>query len=1024
MQGHYRWFLFLLLTLVLIGGAQAQFGKNKVQYRSFDWYYIQSEHLDVYFYGGGRYLAEFAAHEGEIALQSIENTLNYEIIARIPIVVYNSHNEFQQTNVVSEYMGEGIGGVTEMFKNRVVLPFEGSFELFRHVIHHELSHAVINQMFYGGSIQSMISNSVQIQLPIWMNEGFAEYESLGGWDTHSDQFLRDATVNTYLPELMDLNGYWAYRGGQSLWYYIAQRYGKEKVGEVMNRVRTSMNVNEGFRSAVGESLEDLSKEWQRAQRKLYWPDVATREASSDFATKLTDHKKDRCFYNTSPAISPNGDKIAYISDRGDYFDVYVQSLVTGDVTKVVKGNRTKNFEELHLLTPGLAWSADNRRIALAAKAGDQDAIFLIDVDHGDEEKLDLSLDGIATVAWSPTANAFAFAGNKNGQSDIYLFDVTTRTLTNVTNDVFSDSDPSFSSDGSAVFFVSDRDSFTVAGRYTQDNFKMWRHPFASQSIYKLDLATKAITRITNHPLAKDEMPLPCSDGKTLLYISDRNGINNIYKRDLQSGSDVAITNSISGIDQISISRDNQKLVFASINNNGFDIFLLRNPFERQVKGLPLALTNYMAEQRGGRVDTAKAASTPADSLAGYGSYAIDASGISAPPNQDLVVSQPRVPSTAPPVGNVDESGSYLARKYKLSFTPDLIYGTATYNTFYGAMGATEMLFSDMLGDNQIFIGLNLFQDLRNSTFSFEYLYLPNRIDWGIQGYHSAVLISPDGYSLLRYRRWGGMIEGQYPIDKFNRLDWGLHWMNLSRENVDYPDVPDSTTTHMLLMPSVSFTHDDVQWGPTAPFDGNRYYATLMASPRIGSGGLSFYSAEFDYRRYYKFLHDYSFAMRFAAGGNWGPDAPDYAMGGVANWITTLPIFLIRNEVDFAFLNLAIPMRGFDYGAQMGTKFAMANFEMRSPLIRLFVPGVLPLALQNIYGTLFWDIGSAWSSNADYRGTERLADGTVRARDLLMGTGFGARMYFLFFLLKLDVAWAYNIQGFSVPHYYVSVGEDF
>ncbi|HET7153571.1 MAG TPA: biopolymer transporter Tol, partial [Candidatus Kapabacteria bacterium] len=197
-------FVFLLLSAA---SAFAQFGKNKVQYKGFDWYYIQSDHLDIYFSQGGEYLANFAANEGEKALKSIENSLNYQIVTRIPIVIYNSHNDWQQTNVVGEYLEEGIGGVTEEFKNRVVVPFEGSYKLFRHVIHHEMTHAVINEMFYGGSLQSMISENIQLQLPLWMNEGLAEYESLGGWDVNSDIFLRDAVMNNYLPDIDQLEGY-------------------------------------------------------------------------------------------------------------------------------------------------------------------------------------------------------------------------------------------------------------------------------------------------------------------------------------------------------------------------------------------------------------------------------------------------------------------------------------------------------------------------------------------------------------------------------------------------------------------------------------------------------------------------------------------------------------------------------------------------------------------------------------------------------------------------------------------------
>ena len=189
----------VMVTLTGRGAAQEEeFGRNKVQYTRFHWSYIQTDHFDIYFSDGGQYLAEFAATAAESAYTSISKSFRYQLVNRVPIIVYNSHNDFQQTNVVNSYLEEGIGGVTELFKNRMVLPFEGDYKKFRHVIHHELVHAVINDMFYGGSIQSIIANNITLQLPIWFNEGLAEFEALR-WDTDSDMFLRDATVHEYLP---------------------------------------------------------------------------------------------------------------------------------------------------------------------------------------------------------------------------------------------------------------------------------------------------------------------------------------------------------------------------------------------------------------------------------------------------------------------------------------------------------------------------------------------------------------------------------------------------------------------------------------------------------------------------------------------------------------------------------------------------------------------------------------------------------------------------------------------------------
>ena len=253
------------------------------------------------------------------------------------------------------------------------------------------------------------------------------------------------------------------------------------------------------------------------------------------------------------------------------------------------------------------------------------------------------------------------------------------------------------------------------------------------------------------------------------------------------------------------------------------------------------------------------------------------------------------------------------------------------------------------------------------------------------------------------------------------MNVALKWLNLSREDLD-GIVP--TVQHVVLMPSLSYTFDDVMWGYTSPVDGMRYSLTLNASPKLGSDGLFFYGLDLDYRHYIRFWRDYSFAFRFAGGGSFGPNAQRYALGGVANWITISPIYLIGNDQDYAFLTLAMPMRGYGFGAEIGTKYMLTNVEFRYPLIKQFATGLLPFNFNNILGTVFFDAGTAWNSNADFRGTTRDDQGLIVTRDILFGTGLGARMYFLFFLLKFDVAWAYNLQGFSTPQYYFSLGEDF
>jgi Tol biopolymer transport system component len=1027
--------LLLLGTSGHIAHAQ-QFGKNKVQYRTFDWKYIQTDHFDIYFYDtAGINLAKFTAKVTEDALAELEDHWRYRITNRIPIIIYNSHNDFQQTNVVSEFLPEGVGGVTELFKNRVNVPFEGDWEKFRHVIHHELVHAVLNDKFYGGSIQSLISNNVRFMLPIWMNEGLAEFESQGGYDIETDMFIRDAVIGEYLPPLERLDGYMAYRGGQAFYWYVEQTYGREKIGELLNRCRAAGDLDAAFKGAFGKNVEEFSDQWAYDLKKIYWPDIANRKRPVDFALKLTDHKKEGSYFNTSPSLSPNGDKLAFISDRDDYRSVYVLDVNNPrKVRQVVQGEENVDFEELHLITPSIAWSPDSKKISLSVKSKGYDAIYIIDVESGSKERLRFDLDGIYSVDWSPDGTKLAFQGIKGDMSDIYTYDLASKQLVNVTNDLYSDMEPNWASDNRTIYFLSDRRDNPV-GAASSSNFLIWNYDYKTRDIYTIDADTRELKRITSSDRIVETSPTPAPDGK-LLYISDENGINNVYMLDGAGGRAHPLTNSISGIEQLSLTRDGNMLAFTSWNGDGQDIFLLRMPFSTRVDGDTLDRTTFLKREQAlaGVADSqaqekpAVAAVTPVE---GYGTVKMDLADAAPTPNRNtsVVPGGSGVTGLDVPADARTASGDFAVKDYKVKFTADLIQASGNYSSFYGVQGVTQMLFSDMLGNHQIFIGTSLLLDLKNSDFLVSYAYLPERIDYGVDIFHSSrffgVTDAEGNYNYTRFRQYGISGHASNPFDRFSRLDMALNLTNVSREPLTDSKLP--YQSKLMLVPSASYVFDNSRMWAFNPVSGSRYYLTGMASPKLGSNGVGFYTLLGDFRHYIPLSKygDYSIGARFSGGVSFGPNPQKFFVGGVDNWIgyevknNTLPI---ENAEDFTYVTPGYPLRGYLYNEEFGSKYFLSNVELRFPLFQALVSGPLPVLFQYVSGVMFVDAGSAW--NSDFHFTRRNEGGVMVTDDLLLGTGFGARAYVFGMPVRLDVAWSYNLDTWSPPRYYFSLGYDF
>jgi len=1017
--------LFLFLLLVVFPAFGQNFGQNKVQYHSFNWHYLQSEHFDVYFYRGAYKIAQFTANEAESSYVALKRDFKYQITRRVKIILYKSHNDFQQTNVVESYMPEGVGGVTELYKNRVVIPFEGSYAQLRHVIHHELTHAVMNDMLYGGSIQSIISGQV-VPVPTWFAEGLAEYFSLG-WDTRADMILRDATMNGYLPPIQYLSYYMAYQGGQSVFRYIAQKYGQEKISEILHKIRGSFRFEGAFKSALGIKLDELSEEWQKQMRKEYWPGITTRAETKDIARRITDHKKDKNYLNVSPALSPNGDKLVYLSDRDGTQSIYLMDIIENKIIKrLIKGETSVNFEELHWLSPGMSWSPDGKKITLAAKAGDQDALYVYDVKSGKLQKHEFNLDGIFSATWSPTRPEIAFIGNLNGASDIYIYNYEKDRLTNITKDIFSDAYPKWSPDGQRLVFVSDRGKYVVPDSIPFD-FAMSSHNFKNTDIYIMNRDGSGMKRITDNP-ARESEPIFSPDGHSLLYVSDRSGIYNIYHHNLQTDSVYAITNLLTGAFQLSLDKEGKTLAFASFSDGGWDIYTLKNPFA--LKAVQVKKTLFIKEQtkerkqkktkppkalarKSTRQSVAKA---PADRE--FRHY-VFANMAHKSPAKKVKVRLKKETYKMP-------DGHYKVRNYRVRFSPDLVNGAAAYNTLWGFQAYTSLAFSDVLGNHKIYLGTNLVFDLRNSYFTLQYFYLKHRINYGLTLFHYANTYFTY-YGLVRYRNYGMWVLASRPFNKYTRLDFSLNWWNVMRE---YLQINAPTTTIRSILPGLQLVHDTSvwRWPNTGPTDGFRGSLTLTASPKYTANSPEFFTIKTDLRKYIKLNRQYSLAFRLTAGASRGRNPQRFFLGGADNWLNrsfnrTVLSDSVYSIYDVYFSEFITPLRGSRYFEKYGNNFTLLNWEFRFPLIPYMQLGLPPMQFGNIEGVLFTDVGTAWNSGEEknFRGIQN-----GKLNDIKAGYGIGARTYlnFLGILLKYDVAWDYNLSHSSKPKHYISIGVDF
>ncbi len=1079
-------FITLLILMTSIASAQeTYFGKNKVRYKDFDWSYIQTRHFDIYFYEDAYETAKFTATVMESAYVEIAKELNYKIQKEIPVFVYNSHNDFQQTNITQGLLPEGVGGFTEAFKNRIVIPFNGSYEEFRHVLHHELTHAFVYDLIYGKSFSSLISRGKLFNLPLWYAEGFAEYSSRHGWDYVSDMFVRDATINNYLAPPAYLGGFLAYKQGQAMIKYIAETYGEDKLGEILKKGKIYLTLNKALVEVLGITEEKLWKGFSKEMKRRYWPEIALREEADEFSKQLTHARKDGSYFNEKPEFHPDGTKIAIFTDKSDYTEIVLIDSDKGfQIKKLVKGSRSGDLESLHSFVSGMSFSPDGDKMVFVAKSNGDPTLMFYDLNRDKiYQKKKFNFYNILSPKWSPDNKKIAFSALQGHRRDLYIYEIETEKLTQITHDRYDDKEPSWLPNSEELIFSSDRphsksqmaewekNIYVSQGAYLPGDFK-----YGFYNIFRININIKDVVTELDVGQGPNIFPSVSPDGTKVAFISNRNGIDNIYIAYLDSSAIYPITDVLTGVRSISWGPRGRKIAYSVVNKGAFDIFLLEKLLPKGENNV-LANTAFvngdynilktpdeiaLLEDTLGTdttvndstvTDTLLAEHTedPADSLitSETGVYDegfvfvseetdnnFDSLFIGIP--NDIDSSQNSKPVNEPkyfderPGPGLD--GNYEIKKYKPKFTPDFMHATPGYSTFYGFQGQAYFILTDYLGNHQFYFATDLVNTIDQSNIQILYFYNKKRTNIGFGLFHSKRFYSFVNNVFFSDRFYGFQGLARYPFSTFKRVDLTVSQYFIDRQ-YNYL-TSDAISTYSptygfkknskVTVAEFSYISDNVVWGLTGPVNGRRAKLSLSSGINIfDSKDIQFTSVEFDYRKYWHIKNSFSFAFRFSSGASFGTTPKLYFLGGTTNWIGRrvydASVYDLKN---LYFADVVTPLRGVPYYELAGDRYGLINAEFRFPLIDYFAMRFpLPLVFSRIQGVLFSDIGTAWTGSNFKGGTS--VGGVNRLQDIKMGFGTGLRLNLGFLLLRYDIAWSTDMNSISPrTTSYFSAGADF
>ncbi|MDO8835826.1 MAG: hypothetical protein Q7V01_09525 [Vicinamibacterales bacterium] len=931
-----RRFLALGLVLLVAAGvlgfvlpAEAQtpyvpyFGKNLVRYDRFDWQIYTTEHFQIYYYPETQRHIERVAGYAESAYQHISAELKHDLAFKVPMILFKTHAEFEQQNVIPGAAQEGVGAFAESSRNRMLLPLDEPPDLLYRLITHELTHVFQFDIIP----QSLIRQSA----PLWVMEGLSDYMT-GIWRPVDLMTVRDSAIADIIPKMSEMEGYGGgsnprlvYNLGHAAMEFMESRWGKEGIRQFLFSLRKSVvGGGEGaYMEAFQLEPEEFDQQFDRYLKARFKP-FRDKETPADYGRNLAPKPKNSDFVGAlTVEPSPSGDILATVTLNMKDREVDIV-LVSAKDGKVIR-NLTSGFDQSmgfdYLATPGgrwttipwMAWAPAGDRLAYVVRR-ERSKVLIVQnvVTRKIEQRIDLkSVDDPESPVFSPDGRRIAFSAMREAVADIFAVDLATQEVTNLTNDDFADYGPSYSPDGSFIVYMA-----RISG---------------NEKLFRLDLASGQKTQLTFG--THDDAAARFIDDDTIVFSSTAADPN------LAVEADVARNGATYNLWTLGLKTGELRQWTDAIGGNFSPVVL------RDGKATRIAFVSYYKGE--------------------YGLHMLDRKEpLLTARTEDFGAPGPVIDFQAPlthtfMAENKKKKGAWA--NMSLDGRPPITAGVTSGGDLFGG---TAISFTDVLGDRRVDMYAASMSQYRqfaaslvNQSRRFQYALQGYWMDTFFYGQTGGVYYDPiyspyidrDLATATRSNR-GLTAFGLYPLSRYSRVEMsaGLGYMNESYNDPVLADIANeyqqdaygqSLFRSGYYAPmSVAFVQETTIFREFGPLTGRTLRASYEFAPKVKD--LSWQSLELDVRKYFRLFGSTVLAVRGKAFRSWG-ETPDFTyFGGNSE------------------------MRGFDYLEFVGQKAFFANAELRLPLVHAMATPIGVVG--GIRGVAFFNIGGAWFDNAGYK----------------------------------------------------------
>jgi Tol biopolymer transport system component len=898
----------LALSLLAVP-ASAQFfpyyGKNKVTYDNFTWRVYKTPHFEIYYYPEFEQHLARASSYLESAYQKVSSTLKHEIGQPIPVILYKTHSEFEQTNLGGGFIPEGVQAFAEPVRGRMVMPIDEPPDKLQGLITHELTHIF--------EFDIIPRSLVQRNVPLWIDEGLADYMR-GTWDPLDLMSLRDAAITDQIPKLSRFNVDYGgvsnprliYNMGHAAFEFIEARYGKEGIRQFLYTFRKNIvagGMEDIYQQAFRTRPEEFDESFDKWLKERFKP-FRDKQRPSDYGQDLAPDSEKTPFtqvFAFSP--SPSGEVIAAVTgNRAEgEADVILLSANDGTVIRNLTKGFTDKFENLTFnddFVAGRTISFDPRgdTIAFFARKGKKRSLYLASALDGDIlKRIPIKEDQAQAPCLLPDGRRALYAAIKDGVADIFIVDLESGESKNLTDDAFHDNDPQVSADGKLVVYIRRISGHTKVMLMALD-----------------DPSRKTQLTFGAH---SDAAPTFSTDGNLVYFSSmEDDDIPNVRSLDLRTGAIRQYTDALGG-----------NVAPAVLRGKGGERVAFISYFKGEYRLQTIETTEPLKEVEQ-EVKTASA--------------------------EETIDFQPDVTHEVVPE---NKRKKRTFEKLFLEGRPPLNVGVTSSGDFFGG---SQIALTDVLGDHTFVATALSVQEFR--SYEGTYFNLSRRFHYGVSAfdYTSFFYAAPYGLQTSFFREGaiatrrytGASLLGQYPLDKFHRVEFSAGIVNqteqfenieaeiIARAQAEALGVPFALNSGKLAPISIALTGETTRFREFGPLSGHTYSVGFEVAPGMSSF-LSRRSVHADVRKYFKIGQGTVFALR--------------GRGFLSN----------GENPDIFFFGGNMELRGYPYLSIVGNRGFFANAELRIPIIDVMKT---PLGILGpVRGTLFAGVGSAHFQGEDY-----------------------------------------------------------